>query len=1058
MFSAVGGSVVFPILIHFNMSFPSDQRRYSIGASLTGSPPKHPTILPPAAVRASARVSLCTTPQNKFRIVAESADGAFFCVDEMSSAPSAPSPIDGDAKLPRIDTSYADEVDMDDWARTPLPDRRKLHHSLWPETPGRTPRTPDISPPPSRPPPGPPPTIPLPLPPRPLPRRPLPSQPQSRRDSYKTHSRSFSDSISSSSSARALPPPPLDLSGAKALQAMQKQQQQQHRQRVVEADRVEHIVHQQTQEKLERSERVERHYQHLRGASLSSIPRHPFAVPSASYAQNNQSARSTSSQTTQSTQSQVSEIKRSGSRLQRVGRIPAQATPTTTPEATVPPRVLPAPTPATAVTAATVETEPEEEEEIHFGTTVQRAQSVSRAHPAILVDLAGFASDDSHASHRYAYHDPEGLRLSHGSFGPRTKVNSKASGSATSFSPLSHRTTPRSSPSELDVSGSNGNTAPLTVRSPEKAEAYVPPHRRAGAITPSHAPTQSQLLRAIEAQINDSRPVEFTPAPSPISRRTTRVRGPLVPLRPGVPSTHPLPPDVPPSPKVKGMYPAPIAEAMLALIGRRNHVVHMQEVELRKQSADDSSVVELGDAAGDSELAERQWKEREKKWKEAERKEKEKERREAERKEKYTFKPPRGLLPSVVPAPSGPPQRPPRSPLRLSINAPPRPPRSDLRPEHRPELRPMVPSPQTPGVMHDIALTPVAVDFSQPRPYSLSSPRPKKTRSWYAPLKRLSNRGDWAGAKPVKLGSRVDLYEPSDKSSKGSKVTLEIPQGSTTALPPKSPGLTPRTPHTPRLAAAEAGFLPSLARRRASKPPTDDKKRKKRLMLGLGVAVLIVIVVLTSVLIAKNKQRGGQPASESEEGERKQQEEQEAQKVRDKGLECARSWVKGDNASFDCYVCYDPLSQLPNDYVNATAGVIGVGEALQYCTLMNIWDRVEDDKHLKKWGETQSPCRWTGIGCDRLGRVTALELRGSSVPESMPDLRHLVSLQSIRLDGNSSAPSGTLDLSELANLTLVNAEWTLLEKLKVGNASSVVLIHNEKLALPDLSNTTVSTL
>lgn len=1047
------GSVVFPVS-NFTMAFPSDQRRYSVGASLTGSPPKHPTILPPAAVRASTRISLCTAqPPNTFRIVAESADGALFRVDEMSSAPSSPSTVDGDRKPLQIDTSYAQDLDMDDWARTPLPDRRKLHHSLWPETPGRTPRTADISPPPSRPPPGPPPNIPLPLPPQPLPRRPLPRQPHSsRRDSYKTHSRSFSDSISGSSSARALPPPPLDLTGAKALQAIQKQQQP----RVVETERVEHIVHLQTQERLERSERVERHYQHMRGASLSSLPRHPFAVPVSTHG-HGQFPQPLSIQTTGSTQhSQGAEVKRSGSRLQRVGRIPAQATPSSTPESTVPPRVFPAPTPATAASAATattVETEPEEEEEIHF-TTVQRAQSVSRAHPAIVVDLAGFTSDETHASHRYAYHDPEGSRLSHGSFGPRAKVNTPASSAPSQRSLTSLRSdSQRSSPSEYSGSGSDGNTAPLRMR---KEDAYIPPHRRAGAITPSQAPTQSQLLRAIEAQINDSRPVDFTPAPSPISRRTTRTRGPLVPLRPGVPSTHPLPPAVPPSPKLKGKYPAPIAEAMLALIGRRNHIVQMQETELKKQEADDCSVVELGDAAGDSIRAERAEREkfeqdmveREKTWREAERKEKES--REAERREKYTFKPPRGLLPSVVP--SGPPQRPPRSPLRLST-APIRPPRSDLRTD-----RPSASSPQTPGVMHDIALTPVAVDFSQPRPYSVSSPRPKKTRSWYAPLKRMSNRGDWAGAKPVKLGSKVDLYEPSDKSSKGSKITLEIPYGATTALPPKSPGLTPRTPRTPRLAQAEAGLLPELARRKASKPPTDDKKRKKRLMIGLGVAVLIVIVILASVLIAKNKQRGhSKPLSEEE--QKKQSEEKEKERLREKARDCADVWLSGDGTKFDCGFCFDALATLPNDYVNATSGVKGVGQALQYCTLMELHHRIEDDKNLAMWGESQSPCEdWQGVGCDKQGRVTILELRGPAMPVSMPNLQHLVSLENLLLKGNGSAPMGTLDVRGFANLTLVNAEYTLLQDLKVDNVTSIAFVHNQHLSLPDLSNATISTL
>lgn len=784
------------------MAFPIDDRRLSIGAALSGSPPKHPTILPPAAVRASARVSLCTAAarperQSALRIVAESADGALFCVDETSSAPSSRSSLD--ASPPKVDTSYAADLDMDEWARTPLPDRRKLHHSLWPDAP-----TPDPSPPPSRPPPGPPPTGPLPRPPRPLPRRPLPQQPASSRDTYKTHSRSFSDTIASAG-ARALPPPPLDLSGAKALKT--------HQQfyapvaEPVEAERAERIAHAQTQERLER---VERHYQHLRGTSLSSPPRHPYAVPALhaqhvqttnniQHAQNVQHSQhiqiaqytqpNEQTQHAQPAQHAVAEVTRSNSRLRRVGRIPAQATPSSTPEPVCEPLVRP---------AAAAPEDPEEEEEIHFATraSVQRAHSVQR-HQAVVVDLGGFSGSDASSTNRYAYHDSDNYaRFSLSSFGPRVSVPSEVSGASGASAASGPAPSTTSQPSGASSPPSEYRVcAPLNHKRSD--DAYVPPHRRAA--TPKHAPTQSQLLRAIEAQIHDSSPAggDFTPAPSPISRPATRLRGQLPPLRPGAPTLSVAPmPGPSETARIKGRYPAPIAEAMLALVGKRNRNVEMQEVEMRKagrvEEAAGGSVVELGGADLERREAER------------------------ERKEKYTFKPPRGLLPSVVA--DGRPSPPPRSPLRLQALAPPRPPRSDLRPGAR--------SPQTPGEMHEIALTPVAVDFSKPARYSVSSARvPKKVRSWYASAKHAS-RSEWSGARAVKLSSDVDLRAPGTAS--GQKIALEIPRGSSSALAPRSPGLTPRTPHTSRAPErAEAGLLPTLARRRRPKVPTDDRKKKK---------------------------------------------------------------------------------------------------------------------------------------------------------------------------------------------------------------------------------------
>lgn len=80
------------------------------------------------------------------------------------------------------------------------------------------------------------------------------------------------------------------------------------------------------------------------------------------------------------------------------------------------------------------------------------------------------------------------------------------------------------------------------------------------------------------------------------------------------------------------------------------------------------------------------------------------------------------------------------------------------------------------------------------------------------------------------------------------------------------------------------------------------------------------------------------------------------------------------------------------------------------------------------------------------------------MPSSMPDLQHLVSLERLFLTGNGSSPTGTLDVSKLANLTVLKADWTLLEEIKLDNLASLLLVNNPKLTVPDLSNTTITNL
>ncbi|KAL7423949.1 Delta(24)-sterol C-methyltransferase [Cryptotrichosporon argae] len=134
-------------------------------------------------------------------------------------------------------------------------------------------------------------------------------------------------------------------------------------------------------------------------------------------------------------------------------------------------------------------------------------------------------------------------------------------------------------------------------------------------------------------------------------------------------------------------------------------------------------------------------------------------------------------------------------------------------------------------------------------------------------------------------------------------------------------------------------------------------------------------------------------------------------------------------SSFPCANCVSVLGTATNDYLAPDAGnATGVGAALQFCALRDVADAV--DGGITGWGDSTSPCGWSGITCDARGRVTAVQLKYPDAPATLPDtLDDIVSLQALHLMGNSSIPTGTFpsSLLSLTNLSTLDIEYTALQ-------------------------------
>ncbi|RXK40806.1 hypothetical protein M231_01865 [Tremella mesenterica] len=173
--------------------------------------------------------------------------------------------------------------------------------------------------------------------------------------------------------------------------------------------------------------------------------------------------------------------------------------------------------------------------------------------------------------------------------------------------------------------------------------------------------------------------------------------------------------------------------------------------------------------------------------------------------------------------------------------------------------------------------------------------------------------------------------------------------------------------------------------------------------------------------------------------------------------------------SYSCSDCVPLLSSAQNDFTVPLVGgnSTGVGAALQFCALLDVYRGTQDVSGLKTggWAGNASPCDgWSGVTCDSRGRITELTLKYPNVPTTLPDsLINIISLQTLHLTGNSSIPSGPFPnaLTKLSNLTVIDIEYTALTGPLSNDAfesasklQALFLVYNAQLGttLPNLVN------
>ncbi|ODN73367.1 hypothetical protein L202_07906 [Cryptococcus amylolentus CBS 6039] len=264
---------------------------------------------------------------------------------------------------------------------------------------------------------------------------------------------------------------------------------------------------------------------------------------------------------------------------------------------------------------------------------------------------------------------------------------------------------------------------------------------------------------------------------------------------------------------------------------------------------------------------------------------------------------------------------------------------------------------------------------------------------------------------------------------------------------------------------------------RASKKEDDKKKRNKKLLkIGTIIAVLILVALIvglcTTLLRKKSSSATSSSSDSSNSTATASSSAAEASATSSKTLSaCLDQFTNSASSSPSSYPCSDCVSVLTsttNDFSQSlvNGNSTGVGSALQFCAMMDIFNKVEDTSDMAKWGEDASPCGWDGVNCDSRGRITTLTLTYPKVPDELPDtLGNVYGLKALHLTGNSSIPTGEFpsSLFKLLNFTTLDLEYTALtgsiDSVSFSDAPGLVtltLISNANLGttMPDLSSNT----
>ncbi|WVN90885.1 uncharacterized protein L203_106130 [Cryptococcus depauperatus CBS 7841] len=269
----------------------------------------------------------------------------------------------------------------------------------------------------------------------------------------------------------------------------------------------------------------------------------------------------------------------------------------------------------------------------------------------------------------------------------------------------------------------------------------------------------------------------------------------------------------------------------------------------------------------------------------------------------------------------------------------------------------------------------------------------------------------------------------------------------------------------------KSGWLASIGSREKEIGITgaeDERRMRKRKVwkIGLVLAILIpvsLVIGLCTTLLRRTSSPGtGNSSTTSGNNSYPQPTTSHSLKM---CLDLFVTSASNSPGSYPCSDCVPLLKSTTNDFslplVNGNS--TQVGSALQFCSMMDIFNKIEQPQGLDKWGKDAGPCGWAGVGCDARGRINKLTMKYPNIPSELPGtLGNIYALSALHLSGNVSVPRGqfpssllslpdfdTLDLQHTSLIGPIDSKDFSTAKGLV----TLVLVDNPNLGdvMPDLS-------
>ncbi|TDL23116.1 L domain-like protein [Rickenella mellea] len=231
--------------------------------------------------------------------------------------------------------------------------------------------------------------------------------------------------------------------------------------------------------------------------------------------------------------------------------------------------------------------------------------------------------------------------------------------------------------------------------------------------------------------------------------------------------------------------------------------------------------------------------------------------------------------------------------------------------------------------------------------------------------------------------------------------------------------------------------------------PCQDEKKKKRRRLWTILLVIILIYLLANTTFLNVRVVTMQPSSSSSQQKPPPSSGTSTPTTLSADAQqCLSQFTlnaPANPSSYPCSSCLPVLQGVPESFANTDPqDGQSVQNAIQFCGLKAIFDSADSTGQTAlgngNWVKDIKFCAWSGVSCDGVGLVSAIQLTFPGVPAAIPqEVGSLAGLQNFQVIGNNAVPGGSLPstFTNITSLATLHLESTGMSALPDGLFSSL---------------------